>query len=65
MLLEMLQGMSAELTKSKLDSEEIKGQEATLLLHVPKEKGSMKGQVIMRKEGGSWRVHDQEWKEVD
>ncbi len=57
--------MSTELTNSKLDSGEVKGEEGILLLHVPKEQGTLKGQVIMRKEGGSWRVHSQDWKETD
>ncbi len=65
MVMDMLQGMSTELTNSKLDSGEVKGEEGILLLHVPKEQGTLKGQVIMRKEGGSWRVHSQDWKETD
>ncbi len=65
MVMDMLQGMSTELTISKLDSGEVKGEEGVLLLHVPKEQGTLKGQVIMRKEGGSWRVHSQDWKEAD
>ena len=65
LVLDMLQEMTTSITSSKLDSEEVKGEEGTLLLHVSKEKGTMKGQVIMRKEGGSWRVHSQNWKKAN
>jgi len=65
MILDMLKSMSADLVKSKLDSEEVNGEESILLLHIPKEKGTNNGRVVMRKEGGRWRVHSQDWKETN
>jgi hypothetical protein len=50
---------------SKVVGSTIDGDKGVLKVQVPVKKGSMTGDIILRKEGDRWRVHSQNWHEKD
>ncbi len=51
--------------RSIVDSGKVDGTTGTLKVHVPKKKGSITGEIFLRKEDGRWRMHTQKWNETD
>ncbi len=61
--LNFLHNMMSVTGKSVIDGGSIDGDKGTLQAHVPRNFGTLKGEIHMRREYGRWVLHQQRWKE--